>query len=994
MQIINVLNKKQKMRHHHNPIRVRGLILPYWLVFLVVVMVGEISHDHHQQRYYYNQGCHAFSSPLKIIRGNQVRYTGIYKTDLLSLSARSKSDKNENPSTVTSTTATSIKESVNKVKGSASKTKMKAKLKSNKRTTTTIQSKSTTGSSTKKKKKKSRRKSSSTENTTTSIPKIKIPPATLSSPYPVIIDHTGRPWHSNKSLQNISNLQRDRLPYTPTLRPDGTYVTWKAYLGPGQSMLRRRPSTGQVPHFEEDDERWHVYYETLVAFKAEHGHLDINKESILNFSIEKSQQDLDMDTNIHLKLGPWCNRQRYQYSLYKANQYSQYDPTTRRRTAFINEYRIQKLQELGFDFRIFNYRWQDRYQQLAQYYELHGHSNVKHPSSQLSLQENELKTNHTNTKNSKNNAMNNEIEDEGEDVEEGLYYWVKLQRLERKKYELLIQQQQSKTSLNINSTITTTMTPKRIQLLDALQLDWDPRESAWKRNFNRLKSFYLQYGHTRVPSKPSSSFLNTTIAANDMNSDNDNSDDESNDVLNADMDLQEEDVDDETENDEDEDEDDDDESCDESYPLYKLGKWVHRQRVQYKLLQENDDTNNKSPTSEVSPLTAYRIEKLNSIKFDWNPLETQWNTKFEEICEFKRIHGHSNVPIDYPPNPPLGIWTSLQRKYYHQVKHYQQQQSKNSKEMSASASPNKNFYMTPERIERLESIQFAFKYTDMQWDHQYKQLQQFYEMHGHVNVPRKYEPNPSLGNWIHWQRRQYQFRMDPNKSSSSLTDDRMERLNALGFEWTLQTRASRANTATAIAKSKETQKGSKKKSTTKNTSSKTTTTLTTKISVPIETEWDKKYTMLQQFKKKYGHVNVSKKEVDQHSEEQHFTGLYAWIQAQRKQYKSHIESQQQKQTPPLTELHQARVEKLNSIGFVWNTKSALWNTRYHELEAFQLEYGHTRVPKTYSDNPKLGQWVSVQRVQYKKFQKNDPSSNMTQERISALEKLGFEWSLM
>ena len=46
----------------------------------------------------------------------------------------------------------------------------------------------------------------------------------------------------------------------------------------------------------------------------------------------------------------------------------------------------------------------------------------------------------------------------------------------------------------------------------------------------------------------------------------------------------------------------------------------------------------------------------------------------------------------------------------------------------------------------------------------------------------------------------------------------------------------------------------------------------------------------------------------------------------------------------------------------------------------------------YAENPQLGNWVSTQRAQYKKFQQDPSTSSMTQERIERLESIGFEWN--
>ena len=50
------------------------------------------------------------------------------------------------------------------------------------------------------------------------------------------------------------------------------------------------------------------------------------------------------------------------------------------------------------------------------------------------------------------------------------------------------------------------------------------------------------------------------------------------------------------------------------------------------------------------------------------------------------------------------------------------------------------------------------------------------------------------------------------------------------------------------------------------------------------------------------------------------------------------------------------------------------------------------MPIGYAENPQLGTWVSTQRKQYKKFQQDPSSSQMTQERIERLESIAFQWN--
>eukprot|EP00804_Cyclotella_cryptica_P027077 CCRYP_013615-RB/>CCRYP_013615-RB protein AED:0.42 eAED:0.62 QI:0/-1/0/1/-1/0/1/0/114 len=48
-------------------------------------------------------------------------------------------------------------------------------------------------------------------------------------------------------------------------------------------------------------------------------------------------------------------------------------------------------------------------------------------------------------------------------------------------------------------------------------------------------------------------------------------------------------------------------------------------------------------------------------------------------------------------------------------------------------------------------------------------------------VPQRYQANPQLGTWVHTQRRQYKLMQEGKKSS--MTQDKIDALNAVGFVW-------------------------------------------------------------------------------------------------------------------------------------------------------------------------------------------------------------------
>jgi len=68
-----------------------------------------------------------------------------------------------------------------------------------------------------------------------------------------------------------------------------------------------------------------------------------------------------------------------------------------------------------------------------------------------------------------------------------------------------------------------------------------------------------------------------------------------------------------------------------------------------------------------------------------------------------------------------------------------------------------------------------------------------------------------------------------------------------------------------------------------------------------------------------------------------------------------------------------------------------WMEKYEELLDFRLRNGHCLVPNQYPENPSLAEWVKRQRYQHK-LKGMGKHSSMSDDRVVALEKLGFVWN--
>jgi len=63
------------------------------------------------------------------------------------------------------------------------------------------------------------------------------------------------------------------------------------------------------------------------------------------------------------------------------------------------------------------------------------------------------------------------------------------------------------------------------------------------------------------------------------------------------------------------------------------------------------------------------------------------------------------------------------------------------------------------------------------------QLLRFKEEFGHCNVPQRYSGNPSLGKWCNDMRNAYKKIQKGMKAHRNLSQDRIERLEEIGFQW-------------------------------------------------------------------------------------------------------------------------------------------------------------------------------------------------------------------
>jgi len=197
----------------------------------------------------------------------------------------------------------------------------------------------------------------------------------------------------------------------------------------------------------------------------------------------------------------------------------------------------------------------------------------------------------------------------------------------------------------------------------------------------------------------------------------------------------------------------------------QLHLWVQNQKRHAKLMK----------MGEKSSMTADRLAVLEDINFPFHFRgEAHWNKNYEALKRFKADKGHCLVPRGYAENPKLGEWVVDQRRQYKFVH------------------DGKPSLLTDDRKTKLDALGFTWQVRErIDWNKRYQQLVEYKSKHGNTIVPQNYAKNKPLGKWTAKQREQYRFRLEGKHSF--LTDERIEKLNDIGFVWAIKGRYKKEN---------------------------------------------------------------------------------------------------------------------------------------------------------------------------------------------------------
>lgn len=352
-----------------------------------------------------------------------------------------------------------------------------------------------------------------------------------------------------------------------------------------------------------------------------------------------------------------------------------------------------------------------------------------------------------------------------------------------------------------------------------------------------------------------------------------------------------------------------------------LSTWASKQRMEYKKgLLENE-----------------KVERMNSIGFKWDIKDEQWSIMFGQLKEYNTEFGNVEVPSNVVDKyKSLSSWVKSQR-----------------------TSARKGI-LSEERIHLLNSIGFSWTPNEVKWESFYNLLIEFREQYGHTLVPRvskgKYE---ELGVWVGAQR--YAFK------NNLLRQDRIEKLNDIYFIWDsyeahwekmlllLIEYKNKYGHVKVPGNSKGKYRelgrwvGYQRNNMRKNLLDKHKIKKLAELGLqwePKSEQWNKMYSLLEEFKGEYGHIRVP------YNINGKYKGLRWWINSQRYYYKNYS-------------IETDRIRKLNEIGFIWDLNDQIWQDMYELLVEYKEKYDLTLVSK--NSDPKyypLIDWSIKQKVAF------------------------------
>lgn len=210
----------------------------------------------------------------------------------------------------------------------------------------------------------------------------------------------------------------------------------------------------------------------------------------------------------------------------------------------------------------------------------------------------------------------------------------------------------------------------------------------------------------------------------------------------------------------------------------------------YQRQQKETEQNSKEESDKVCQQQQPKNHSEESLVSNKRTYDT-WESRFQELLDYKLKCGHCLVPYNYAENHGLAVWVKKQRYEYKQYLKLQKETPSGQRTTYTHRSS-----MTPARIKNLNRIGFVWNSQQAKWEQMFRELVDYKNRYGDCNVPAKYAANRPLGFWVTRQRVQ---RREMGSHPSGMILQRVKMLDSIGFLWEAPTRDSPKDSWTPIS---------------------------------------------------------------------------------------------------------------------------------------------------------------------------------------------------
>lgn len=332
-------------------------------------------------------------------------------------------------------------------------------------------------------------------------------------------------------------------------------------------------------------------------------------------------------------------------------------------------------------------------------------------------------------------------------------------------------------------------------------------------------------------------------------------------------------------------------------------------------------------------------------------------------------------------SPP--VWRQLYRKYCAEKERQGGRQLRRAQYRDTLlhtwmyANDRQYHLLSEEELRQLIEVGFSFSDGNLKrWVERYLELCAFARKHGHCKVM---PADGSLNTWV----------KDQRSRRADMLPRQRQMLESLGFSWDPlfeqwmeyyeQLRSFAQTHGHCKVPTKDPQFASlarwvKKQRTKRARMEERRVLLLDKIGFswrPYQDEWEENFLKLKAIYERHGPeatatIDPAFREVD------------VWVSVQRRRYRGSPCSD-----TPLTD---EQLQKLRSIGFIFERYDTLWNLKYEELKAFYDKHGHIDIPELATTNRQLGGWMVYQRHR-------KAVGEMPRAQVRLLNQIGFSWDV-